>query len=421
MRQSDETLALAGRMQQQRTRDMEKDRKRILEHPLRFDCVQGGKLYARDDSGRRVDLKVELKDWKVTIGLRREDIEKMGPDFVEGNRVPREIVYTTTDIYRAVRLVRHIQERHDAEMKDIIGLLCGVDLAHAHTLTEGREMDAKQLEEVRLALIPPLEEVSKKKAAYKYLSSFKFADALELLKKAEGENDQPMKRSLIYPACATLVAFKNRYGRWRGRQVTKMDVYEQAREDGLRRVRNSRMRSLLIELADKFDKRDAIGVACTMAADYEMIERLGTAQEKIKKGKFDEVLGIIEDCGASVKAEWLKEKLRGVYRFVKRSMKAGQNGWRAEARRMLEEFSRYLGQRNAKYVAAEMNETGDAGLDDFMRSLEAGNAKVDKSLEEKAFWNKRKRLKEAAALFRKAVAALGKADSGFDWPDARDI
>jgi len=418
MRHSNETLALAGRMGQQRTGDMEKDRKRILEHPLKFDCIQGGKLFARDDSGRRVDLKVEIRDWKVTIGLRREDIEKMGPDFVEGERVPRETVYVTTDIYHAVRLVRHIQERHDAEMKGIVGLLCGVDLTHAHTIVEGREMDARQLEEVRLALIPPLEEVSEKKAVYKYLSSFKFDNALELLKKAEGESDQPVKRNLIYPACSTLVAFKNRYGRWRGRQVAKIDVYEQAREDGLRRVRNSRMRGLLIELADKFDKRDAIGVACTMAADYEMIERLGTAQEKIKKGKFEEALEIIKDCGTSVKAEWLKEKLRGIYRFVKRSMKAGQNGWRAEARGMLEDFSRYLGQRNTKYVAAELNETGDAGLEGFMGNLEAGNAKIDKSLEETAFWNKRKRLKEAAALFRKAVAALGKTDSGLDLPMA---
>ena len=409
MRLSGESNALAGRMAAQRQKDLEKQKKRILEHPLKFDCIRGGKLYARDDSGRRVDLKVELKDWKVIIGLRREDVGKMGPDFVEGAPIPRETVYTITDVYHGVRLLKHIPEEHDAEIAGMLEMLGRVDLPHAESYLEGSRLGASELEDIRRELAAPLEEVAKKNGGYKKLSEFKLDKALELLDKAGNESDLFKKRGLITPACASLVAFKNRYGGWRHRQIGRIDRYEAAREDGLRRVRNSRMRGLLIELADRLERRDALGIACTMARDWEMIRRMGEAQEKITRAGFEEALVIIKDCGTSVKAEWVKEKLRAIYDFVRRSMKTKPNGWRTEARGMLEDFARFMGQRNTKYIAAELNETGDVELADFVKSLEAGNAKMDRSLEESAFWNKKKRLGEAARLYGKAVAALAAA------------
>jgi len=227
-----------------------------------------------------------------------------------------------------------------------------------------------------------------------------------MLEEAASEKELFKKRNLVSRACALLVAFKERYGRWRERQIFRMDQYELVRESALRRIRDERLRKLLLGLAGKLDSKESVGVANTLAADWEIIKDLRKAQKCISKGRFEDALAIVEESGKRIKSEGLRHSLGKPYLFIKRSMKGGKNGWRADARAMLEHFCRYLGQRNTRYIIQEMKKTGDCYIEGAVTAMENGNSWIRKSLTEQREWMKRKMLRYAASAYRSAAVHI---------------
>jgi len=394
------------RMLRQGRRKRAEGRRRALERQLTFDCIHGRRMYAIDAEGRRVDLKAEFSDWKVVLTFTKEDAGRMQRDFRKGDRIPKKTVVVRTDIYHAVRLLKHIQGRHKAEIKMAEELFEKINPAHWDLYKERSTISQQKLEAVQKRILGCIEEASKKTGGYKTLAGIRLAEVPKALEEMVAENGASTKEERVRRACNELAAFKLRYGEWRDDQIADIDMYEKVRNDGLRPERDRRLQDLLLELAGKLEGRNSIGVAFTLAVDWEVIKKLRKAKKSITRNKPDEALEAIADCGRVLKAEWLKEDLRKVYKFISGSAKSRPLGWRNEARRMLEEFARYLGQRNTRYIITELNKTKDSGMEEVTAGMETGNARIRQALKDGRFWLKKKLLKEAGMAYRKAAVAL---------------
>ena len=187
-----------------------------------------------------------------------------------------------------------------------------------------------------------------------------------------------------------------------------IDQYNQLREDGLRYIRDKRLGEMLTGLSDKLKKDEVmIGVARNLVSDWGIVQKLRIAQRRITERKPEETLAIIAECGKALNAEWLKPDLREAYAFISSSMKTKQNGWRNKARRMLENFARFLGQRNPRYAIVELRKTRDDYMDDAIKQMEHGNRAIRKAITGNVnLWLEKKLLRYAADKYREAARAL---------------
>ncbi len=382
MRTTVHSRELAAGMERQRRKDRIRQRNLAKGKQLMLGGVNADHIYGVDDQGRHVDLKVTMEDWKVVLGFRRELVSGVDDTFVEGDPVPRTTVLSTTDIYHAVRAMKHIRQRHAKERRRNEELCRNIDELHGMLYASGNLFNDNRLGEIYDMLKAYDAEMSESTSAYKLLASRKMGIALEKLKQAMWERTAFRRRSSITQACALLTAFKSRY-LWRERQTTRIDDYDRVREDGLRATRDKRLKSVLSHLAAKLEGHEGLGVACTLVSDRVMISAMRVAKAKIATGKHEDALAIIIACGKALKGEWFRGQLRGAYKFVAESRISGPIGWREEARDMLEGFARLLGQRNTRYMLTELRKTKDAYLEGdggTLAWMEHGNAKIRQAL-----------------------------------------
>jgi hypothetical protein len=377
MRTTTAARELAARMEGQRHKDRAKARKEARGRQLMLDGVHADRMYGLDEQGRRVDLKVTIDGWKAVVGFRRELIAAMDDEFKEGDPIPRATRLATTDVYHAVRAMKHIRHSHSKEIRRNETLCINIDELHALLYTQGL-LDESRLREIQAILQAYDAEQAGIDSGYKLLAGRKMTEALEALEQAIWERTSYKRRRCTAQACALLTAYKNRY-LWRDRQVMRIDGYERVREDGFRAIRDRRLKSALSHLATKLEGAEALGVACTLVSDRVMISAMRVAKAKIATGKHDDALAIMGACGRALGGEWFKKQLRLVYGFVARSMEDAPIGWREEARAMLEGFARLLGQRNPRYILTELKKTRDAylgGSNGTLAWMESGNAAV---------------------------------------------
>jgi hypothetical protein len=397
---------IAAGMEKQRKKVRKKQRKKARERDLQVEGIEKGKMYGRDERGRKVDLKVNLKGWKTILGFKVELISQMGENFREGDLIPRKVIHTDTDIFKAVRSVKHVRGSHRSELQRNERLFKSIDELQSIVYTKGHTLNEDDLRRISKAICEYIEEVSKKRSGYKLLAKWKLQDVPSLLDQAMNEGNAFRRRNRLSVLCTKLTAFKERYGKWRERQIFNIDRYNQVREDGLRNIRDSRLRESLIELASRLGS-DPLGVAYTLAQDWEVIKDMRKAQRRITDNKPEEALGIIEKNGKAVKAEWLKRELREIFGFIAASSKNNHNKWRKKARKMLENFARFLGQRNTRYIIQELKKTRDRYTEPIVQDLENGNSCIRQSLRERRSIGRKKSLIRAAAShYRQAAIKL---------------
>ena len=224
MRLNRETRELALNMGMQRNRD--RARRRSMSGKQLMLGIGADQFYGVDESGRRVDLKVNIESWRVLVGFRRERASRIGEGFVEGDPIPSTTVMVFTDIYHAVRAMKHIRQNHVGELKDNEILCQNIDELHAMLYTQGARLDERRLEEIRDVLAAYNAEVGKTESGCKLLADMKMDKALEAMKEGIWYRTRFRRRRSISEACTLLTAFKNRY-LWRDGEVVGIDAYEE--------------------------------------------------------------------------------------------------------------------------------------------------------------------------------------------------
>jgi hypothetical protein len=249
MRTTVKARDLAAGMEKQRRRDRAR-RCSMKGRQLMLEGVNADHIYGVDESGRRVDLKVNADGLKVLIGFKRE--RALGEGFVEGDPIQRTTVVSTTDVYHAVRAMKYIRQAHAKELKRNEALCQNIDALHALLYTRGNLIDERRLTEIRDMLAAYNAEESGSSSVYKQLASRKMDEVLEKLAQAIWERTAFKRRSSITQACSLLTAFKNRY-LWREGQVMGINIYDKVREDGFRAIRDHRLKGVLLDLAKKLE------------------------------------------------------------------------------------------------------------------------------------------------------------------------
>ncbi len=380
MRTTAKSRDLADRMEKQRAADRSAQRRLMRGRQFMLAGVNADHIYGVDEGGRRVDLKVNTYGWNVLLEFRRERAS-IDEGFMEGSHIPSATVASTTDIYHAVRAMKHIREEYPRELERNEALCKNIDELHAMLYIKGDKFDDKRLGEIRGMLAAYDAEAAGSGSVQKQLASRKMDDVLARIDEAMGRTGFK-KRTNITAACALLTSFKTRYLRREG-QVAGINLYDQVREDGLRAIRDRRLKGVLSNLARKLEGEEGLGVACTLISDRVMISAMRVAKEKVSRGKHDEALRIIRVCIDALKGDWFKRQLQPAHDFVRSRKDAGGSGWREEARGMLESFARLLGQRNTRYILDELKKTNDAYLQGEGKTIawmEYGNAKIREAL-----------------------------------------
>lgn len=213
---------------------------------------KAGIITGRDAQGRRLlTLKLDMLGINavdpadVTVQFNRE--KKLPDGFKEGERVPRARSIHHAHIFAAVRMLRHIRERHGGAMDSTNDSLAQVERINAIlTSMASKTRDQDALKEIR-ANLEAMDEMAAYFSAYKDLAFRKLDRVVELLSLAEANGSNAM----IAAACASLTAFRNRMGEWRARQVARIDSYDAMRECSLRIRRDRYIAGLAGGLAER--------------------------------------------------------------------------------------------------------------------------------------------------------------------------
>jgi len=144
-------------------------------------------------------------------------------------RNPRRLI--STDRYRSVRMMRHIQENHVEELNKNKKVLDVV-------IDENRELaenhaDIPAIKKITDALFLVLDSLEKMRAPAKILAFDKLENALSRLLDIEDVKNASERERIVGPACFEIVAFRNRYDEWRSKEIEGIDKAVKEREDFL--------------------------------------------------------------------------------------------------------------------------------------------------------------------------------------------
>lgn len=409
-RQTKAAKNVQARMAKQRKDTRAKQRREARAKPVEVEGAEQEKVIGRDADGKKINMKVTLMGWKAILGHRVDLIEEIDPDSKRGDPIPTRVIYRDTDIYHAVRSLKHVRGSHRTELQRTERLFEAIDKLQSILNTEGHRLKKSELVWIRQRICTFIDDTSKTRSGRKLVAKFELEKVPGLLDQAMEETNAFRNRNRISVACTMLVVFKDEYGTKREKEILEEDRYNKAREIGLRQIRDIRLWKLLEELSGKLDDpKQAIGVIHTLYSDHEVvIKGMRKAKQHISKGNFDEALSIVENCGKSLKVEWLKRELRDVYEYISSSMKTSPKGWRAKARKMLENFARFIGQRNTGYIQIQLGKTRDSYMKPVVEEIKAGNQKISQAVKTKdiPYWRQKKLAKEAASCFRRATIGL---------------
>jgi hypothetical protein len=395
--QLDLLIRLQNQHQQKRTQQKET----IQSRQIMVEGLIKGKLMGRDEKGKRINLKIIPHGWKWRIGITRETPDK-NTKITDKTKVPKTTIWVETDIYHGVRMLQHMLETHSVELDDNDELLSRINPMHAKLAGSGSKSDTLLASYVReISAID--EELSQKTSSHKQKGKAKLEKIPEKLNQAI---NQPARRGIHIGAATTKIpAFKRRYVEKRESEILGIDSYDEARECFLRMVRDDGLHELFNLLSAKLDE-NPIGVSKSIAADWEIIARLRVAQELIKKGDMDEALNQLTLCEKAAKVEWIQRGLSRVKNVFEAMRKTKFNGWRAQARVMMEDYARFIGQNNPKYVLLELQQSKEDYLAPFSKHVAEGNEWIRRSLAQKHYYIQKKYAKFAARSFRRAVINL---------------
>lgn len=360
---------LVGEMAVQRA----KKREVLLDEDKNLSLVRarlpGPPYVGKDAEGQPVltrppeSLKMRVSAMCAEIKYRREESGKIDETFAEGTKIPRKQITVKTDIFRAVRGLKHVREGYENDFEKRDEILREVEKINSELAMNGGNMAKGQLEQIENRLDKVLEEISPDMAAVKKLGRFKIEEIFEYLEPAK-YLQRFEKQAMITAACSKLVAFRNRYGEWRDGQVARIMAYNKLRECSLRKERDNALVHLLNDWAG-FIEKYGYAAPKLWKRDAENAKRITGLIVLVKTG-FPGAIARLVEIGQGLKGNWIENEAKKELRLVYRELKKGsvENGlWH------LKRAAEILEWNKPWRIADELEKTGEEYMEITIRRI----------------------------------------------------
>ncbi len=332
--------------------------------------ITGPTVCGLNEEGRRTwtksadALRMGVSDrGRVRISFRRESyrrVARMSTARLEerlrkGWIAPRKAVSFSTDLFHAVRSLKHVRETHALEFAEKDELIRKVERVNAEFAVRSRSLTADQARELRRKLIVLCAELERKTSSLKKMAKAQLEGTVALLDDSQ-----------YAAACARMVAFRRRLGELRDRQIAGIDEWDFLREACLRVERDKWLVQRLEGFRYTFSNRRKARhyLESFVKPDLALVERLNALLESLRRGvkSRDELLVEIVSVGRALKAEgngkrFAVERLREAYKSVN-----AKRMRRVEAILQVEEALRFIRQNKLDYMAEELEATKDSYL-----------------------------------------------------------
>ncbi len=270
---------------------------------------------------------------------------------------PKRII--STDRYRALRMMRHIQENYEGELNknqkvldEIIGK--NLELAEKHA-------NIPAIIELRKGLAGIRDSLKLIRAPTKRLGVGKLRSAVEKLEHIENVENGFEREKLVGPACFLIVAFRNKYGEQRPKEIERIETYVKKREGFLLGLRDEFLVDALKSWVSALSNN---GYAShnVWLRDKAFSERLMKILEEE-----NEILEHLVPVGVALRSRYNVNHLRYAYTLLKE----GKTG---TGKRYIREFAFALGTKNplvaVPEVVEEMPKPFSAYLQEGLERLE---------------------------------------------------
>lgn len=224
--------------------------------------MRGARASGRKENGESAETMYAERfciitwDGFVKTRMYRDDVcylkgleKKQANDQVRAGEQKKTEVFVVTDIYRAVRMYKHMREGYRDELKGVKTIIA---IEQMNVLLNGisADMNNETISEILGRMEKMIKRLKRKTSATKVLALAKLVHAKEKLEESVGEANAGKRSLLIANACALLVAFRNRHFEWRMKEVLRRGSRTALREYSLRARRDEFMHNTLQELIE---------------------------------------------------------------------------------------------------------------------------------------------------------------------------
>lgn len=306
---------------------------------------------------------------RVIMKFKRENVQaikSLGFSEVEiklkkGWNIPKKQVVIVTDIFRAVRLCKHLREGYDAEIKKKNCMLKELEKINAE-MNELQIRGNVKKEELAffLSQLSSYYETSKRwKSSTKLLAKKYFEDALTYLKDGMETNEGHRRNILLIGACAKLTAFRNRFGYWRDKSIGKLQAWNSLRECSLRAKRDGYLKSLVEDYIRLLQNTKLAFAALRIwRNDLWFLGHLAIIKEAIEqKKKYGEIRILLKSFYYDAKNTNIKDDVVLIAKLLQSSYDI--------ALQKIELLEIFLQSTNPWYVATQLEKTTDSYLAKF--------------------------------------------------------
>jgi len=278
------------------------------------------------------------------LGIYRKCDGILSIHFRRDRKGPKTAI--VTDVYRAVRMTKHIEEGYLKELEKNDRVLKSISVENLKLAygKKGGEEIRETIENIKCVL----KSIRRIRVPKKTFSRDQLKYAISYLEDAIKEQDKIDGRK-ISMACAKLVSFRTRFGNWRDKEVVAIKEYSKIRGFALRGLRDAWiLRNIsnwtrYLEKEKRCFQMKALWLRDLKFSDK--LEKLVESKRKISLEKVGEINRELYDAGYN------KNRIDKAYT----ALIAGNE---KEARKLLREYILLLRVRNPIYAAKEMeNET----------------------------------------------------------------
>lgn len=237
---------------------------------------------------RPEDLKMKIRSPRdVVLMTKREKTELVDRKTPLFGKIPKKNVTSRTNIYRAMRMLKHIIEssKNEIDSRDVV--LEKIEEINARLYEKQNKISRKELSEILAELNGIGAMLRKKTSACKRLALYMLEDSDVMLSDFnEARKNLHSGRALnVSRACTKLTAFRRRYGEWRDMQAGKIMAYNYLRACSLRIFRDIELKESMRKLARRLypKQKSAFVHAAKLTVSKRIYEALRKAEAAFEK------------------------------------------------------------------------------------------------------------------------------------------
>lgn len=292
-------------------------------------------------------------------------LKEIENEMKKGKSSPKKTITIMTDIFRAVRLCKHLRESYQKEIKEKNKFLEEAEFLNAE-LSELQKKGGIQADELKTFLEKIegengfIKKTTGWKAAEKLLAKDYLKGVSDFLKKAIETKNAGERSCFVAAACAKMTAFRNRLGEWRDKKIGKLLAWNFLRECSLRKVRDDYLHTLFDDFM-RLIKNEKLRFAVVRNWKDDMLyyNMLLNAEKAIDEGKsYGEVRALIVELYKISKFSRIKDDVVLIGKLLKDDFSA--------AKTAIEKLKLLLTVSNPFYVFGELEKTNDVYLSDFL-------------------------------------------------------